>query len=101
MKTATKAIDCGKCMGRGTIQGFSHVAGGVCFACGGTGKKTVRADHTPLSKYGCVYAGALLFWVRARTEKEALRKAVNHWKRHAASSAFEGITEAQISVVSE
>jgi hypothetical protein len=29
---------CGRCDGRGKIGAFAHYAGGVCFACGGTGE---------------------------------------------------------------
>jgi RecJ-like exonuclease len=34
---------CGKCSGTGHINAFSHIAGGVCFMCGGTGKVTLKA----------------------------------------------------------
>lgn len=101
MKKATKEVDCGKCLGHGTIHGYSHVVGGQCFACGGTGKKTVAADYRPATKYGCVYAGNLLFWIRARSAEEALRRAKRHWQQHATSPAFAGITEEEICVVSE
>lgn len=30
--------ECGKCDGKGRIEGLSHVANGVCFWCKGTGK---------------------------------------------------------------
>lgn len=30
---------CGRCHGSGKIGAFAHVAGGVCFACGGDGFK--------------------------------------------------------------
>lgn len=30
---------CSRCSGAGRIGAFSHVAGGVCFACGGSGFK--------------------------------------------------------------
>lgn len=42
MKTNTAAAECFKCLGRGRFETFSHVAGGVCFQCGGTGKLTLR-----------------------------------------------------------
>lgn len=32
---------CQKCSGKGVIFTFSHVKGGVCFSCNGTGIKTV------------------------------------------------------------
>ena len=31
------ARQCGRCLGKGRILGFSHVQGGVCFSCGGSG----------------------------------------------------------------
>jgi cytochrome c553 len=30
---------CGRCHGAGRIGAFAHVAGGVCFECGGDGRK--------------------------------------------------------------
>jgi DnaJ-class molecular chaperone len=29
---------CGKCNGRGRLEMFNHISGGVCFQCEGTGK---------------------------------------------------------------
>lgn len=37
------AGNCTRCNGRGRIRGFSHVEGGQCFACKGTGKARIRA----------------------------------------------------------
>lgn len=34
-----ESAPCYKCDGAGRIDAFSHVLGGVCFACGGTGHK--------------------------------------------------------------
>lgn len=31
-------IKCNKCDGKGTIDGFSHIANGICFQCKGCGK---------------------------------------------------------------
>ena len=33
---------CYKCDGAGRINGFGHVSGGVCFACGGAGVRHAR-----------------------------------------------------------
>lgn len=33
----THEVPCDRCLGRGRIAGFSHVQGGVCFKCGGSG----------------------------------------------------------------
>ena len=35
--------ECSKCDGTGDIRAFSHIAGGVCFTCKGTGRLNVRA----------------------------------------------------------
>ena len=53
--------DCGKCSGKGRIFSVSHVKGGVCFACNGTGERhTVRrtkvyADKWTVSCEGTTY----------------------------------------------
>ena len=36
---------CPKCDGRGSIQAFANVAGGVCFTCGGKGVFDVAAER--------------------------------------------------------
>lgn len=33
--------ECPRCGGRGNIPAFSHVQGGVCFKCGGTGSPLI------------------------------------------------------------
>jgi RecJ-like exonuclease len=40
----TIEVGCGKCEATGTIRSFQHVADGVCFACGGSGKLTVSRE---------------------------------------------------------
>jgi len=42
---ATSSPACPKCGGSGRIPEFRHVAGGECFACGGTGKEVVNAGR--------------------------------------------------------
>ena len=100
-KTKTKRIECGKCLGKGTIEAFRAIVGGVCFSCGGAGHKKVAASHKPSKRFACVYGGQVLFWKRARTEAQALRLAVAHWRQHSNAPAFVGITEDQISVREE
>jgi hypothetical protein len=41
-QTKKTTYACGKCEGRGFLRSFSHIANGVCFACEGTGKVTVK-----------------------------------------------------------
>lgn len=98
METATKKIECGKCNGKGEIPAFRGIAGGICFACAGAGSRTVKASHKPGRKFVCIYAGQELFTKTARTEAEALRLAVGHWKQNPTAPAFAGITEEQITV---
>lgn len=38
----TKQVECERCNGKGHIRGYSHVQGGVCFKCAGTGTVTKR-----------------------------------------------------------
>ncbi len=37
MSTTTVPTTCAKCNGKGRIEGFRHIADGVCFPCEGTG----------------------------------------------------------------
>ncbi|MCP3669979.1 MAG: hypothetical protein GY814_06020 [Gammaproteobacteria bacterium] len=38
MATNIKCMDCG---GAGKIQAFSHISGGICFSCDGTGREDI------------------------------------------------------------
>ncbi|MCA9559839.1 MAG: hypothetical protein KC583_14915 [Myxococcales bacterium] len=40
----TITVECLKCCGHGKIPTFSHVEGGTCFRCGGTGRETVKSS---------------------------------------------------------
>ena len=37
MKVTNETCTCPKCDGKGKLAGFSHIANGDCFMCGGTG----------------------------------------------------------------
>lgn len=88
---------CPKCDGRGEIAMFRHVRGGACFTCKGRGQ--VKAGAAPLGKkWICVYGGKELFCRKARTEAEAYRQALAHFRKHGELPAFEGLTEADVSV---
>ena len=39
---ANPEIACTRCDGKGKVRGFSHIEGGVCFACGGKGVRRPR-----------------------------------------------------------
>lgn len=41
-ETAAHTGTCAKCDGLGAIRAFSHIAGGVCFWCHGTGRLEIR-----------------------------------------------------------
>lgn len=81
------AYTCGKCNGTGELRQYMHIAHGVCFTCGGTGK-VARKPATPSRKWACVYAGATLFFKTAKTEAEAMKKAVAHWEMNKTLPAF-------------
>ncbi len=42
--TKTILVDCFKCDGKGTIEGFGHIANGVCFRCMGAKKLRVKDE---------------------------------------------------------
>jgi hypothetical protein len=81
-------VECGKCMGKGHITAFSHVQGGVCFSCGGTGYHLRKSTPKPSKKYSFSFLWTdpsdpnyqegdycLCFWKKARSLKEAESKA--------------------------
>lgn len=90
--------ECSKCGGAGEIQAFKGIMGGVCFKCNGSGKQS-RKPATPSVLWTCVYAGVDRFQKPAKTEREAMKKAVSHWKQHSSCIAFADVkSEADISV---
>jgi hypothetical protein len=89
---------CIRCNGTGEIAAHRNVLGGVCFKCNGTGKQA-RKPAAKSKKYLCKYDGVGLFTKSARSEAEALRKAVGHWRCHPHAPAFANIDdESQITV---
>lgn len=64
-------LDCNKCGGEGNLFMFSHVKGGVCFSCKGTGKKHTKKRIKIIST---VYAVSCeeVNYKPFKTEKEAL-----------------------------
>lgn len=77
----TKA-ECAKCGGKGEIKTFSGIAGGICFCCNGKGyvelknppKRSVKFQISAVAKDNG--DRELVFWINAKNEAEALRKAV-------------------------
>ena len=75
-------IKCGKCNGTGNIQAFSHIVGGVCFACEGKGHKILKNKPRPSILFSVGAAdredGEIVFPIfnfKAPNEKAALKKA--------------------------
>ena len=68
---------CDKCDGRGHINAFRHIEGGICFRCAGTGKarSTRKAPTQQASKYT---THAYLHRVSALDDK--YRRAYAHYK---------------------
>lgn len=88
---------CIRCNGTGEIAAHRNVLGGVCFKCHGTGKQAAIVAKS--KKYLCKYDGVGLFTKSARSEAEALRKAVGHWRSNPHAPAFVNISdESQITV---
>lgn len=89
---------CPKCEGHGKIAAFGHVQAGVCFKCNGAG--TVASKPAAKSqKWTCIYNGVEFFVKSAKTEAQALKIAVTHWKLHSNYPAFANVkSEADITV---
>jgi hypothetical protein len=80
MKTAT----CWKCCGSKKINAFSHIAGGDCFTCHGTG--VIRVRETVVSEAD-----------RAAMEKVAAENEVKrNWLRTATRESIARLTESQL-----
>lgn len=45
------AATCGRCQGRGRLEAFSGVLGGVCFGCGGSGEQLTREGKAARKRY--------------------------------------------------
>ncbi len=50
MKIQFEQVECSRCGGAGRLVGFSHVYGGVCFGCNGSGKKMTPAGARAFKK---------------------------------------------------
>lgn len=73
---------CSRCDGRGRINGFSHVIGGVCFKCGGSGTQEGKP-----AKKGIKYA---VFLIERSTGKPV------HIYNEIATSAEQAIKKASV-----
>lgn len=81
---------CGRCSGQGRIRAFSHVLGGVCLKCHGTGRVETKPAAKPLFAVYLIERNTgnavHIYNFRARTAGEALRRAQRTYER--ASNAF-------------
>lgn len=82
------AYACSRCDGKGRIGGFSHVLGGVCFACKGSGRQKSRPTK---SEKWAVFAKetATGVWTRiynatAPSAKKAIERAATHYAKASA-----------------
>ena len=48
-------MTCGKCNGKGHLKTYTHIAGGVCFECNGSGR--VNGDGSASEKLYQLYVG--------------------------------------------
>lgn len=77
---------CPKCSGSGHLSQYAGIAGGVCFSCQGRGFKYGRAP-VPGTLYGISAirrddgVRIVVFHKKARTEAQALKKAIETLKR--------------------
>lgn len=88
---ATATYKCSRCQGRGRLTAFSHVIGGVCFKCGGTGAQATKpTEALPLFAVMFVSratgAAERIYSLRAQTSALAMRVAAARYEQ--ASSAF-------------
>lgn len=73
-------VECPRCTnGKGRIHAFSHVLGGVCFKCSGTGyveRKTAPKAQFWFRCWSVIDGEGGFYWsIKAPTEKQALTKA--------------------------
>jgi hypothetical protein len=69
---------CRRCDGRGKVEKFSHIRGGQCFACGGSGK-TTPAHQVPRASrvlLGLLAGIAMLYWLLSSNETHVESAAV-------------------------
>tara|TARA_R100000995_G_scaffold77824_1_gene48104 strand:- start:14 stop:412 length:399 start_codon:yes stop_codon:yes gene_type:complete len=69
--TTTQTTTCDKCLGKGYIRAFRHIAGGDCFACGATGRvdaakraRSVTASVQLADGFRIVDIGIASVWMR-------------------------------------
>lgn len=87
----TATYKCSRCRGNGRLNAFSHVIGGVCFKCGGTGTQATKpTESLPLFAVMFVNratgAATRIYNLRARTSALAMKVAAARYEQ--ASTAF-------------
>lgn len=80
-----KLYPCSRCDGEGRVKSFSHVLGGVCFKCGGSGKqKTKPRESVKWAVFGhCRKTGraGIVYNVGAPNHDAAVKKARAKYER--------------------
>lgn len=89
MTAITQTYACTRCDGKGRINGFGHVLGGVCFKCKGSGRQRTRPSGPSTTWRVMVIdresASAVgIYNIKARTATDAVRKARRHYERASA-----------------
>lgn len=90
-------VPCWKCSGSGRIYGFSHVMGGICFACGGSKGRPCKIGRDNIADVEAKAAsGALDAYFAKLRDKAAAKAAIKplraaidaDWKNGAIHTAF-------------
>jgi hypothetical protein len=78
---APQTYPCTRCDGKGHLPHYANVLGGVCFKCGGSGQQKTKPS-APSRRWAVNairttdHQECVVFFVRARTENEAIKKAI-------------------------
>ena len=78
------ATTCPKCDGNKSIEAFGHIAGGLCFCCGGSGVVEVKAGSKPSSTVDANHERQVA-WMSAATVDQVRRMT---WKQLHAARQF-------------
>jgi len=84
------SYQCPRCSGSGEIPAHRNVLNGVCFKCNGLGT-VARKPPARSVKWACYYAGVHLFNISAKTQSQALNRAVIHWQSRQDMPAFANV----------
>ena len=88
--------ECSRCDGKGKVQGFGHVANGVCFSCHGTGVELVSDRARAEPKARKLGADERATVEAERLEQVALIKQPGDWPNAAQRRFLERASATQI-----